>query len=87
MANLDFIGFINANIGLTNAKKLALLNDFCEQNNYQTMIVDPDGNSIPNPQTKQEFANEKLNNFLRESVNQIRKKRSQDAATYETLTY
>lgn len=33
-----------------------ILDGICEDNNYQSTIVDAEGNSIPNPETKAQFA-------------------------------
>lgn len=82
---LDYVGFINQNTSLNAAKKQAFLDDFCEQYNYQDQIEDDDLNLIPNPVTKKDFANEKIDRFLRETVNVIRRKRVEKATTFEEL--
>jgi hypothetical protein len=86
---LDFIQFINDNANLTAAKKTALLDDFCEQYGYQETIEnpqDPDGDPIPNPVSKKDFANQKITDYLVQSINAIRKKTAEEAVDFTELT-
>lgn len=41
---------------------------FCYQNNYQDKITDIEGNEIDNPQTKLDFAKDKLSDFMRQTI-------------------
>ncbi len=82
---LDFIAFINQNISLSAAKKQAMLSDFCEQYGYQEEIDDGEGELVPNPISKVEFANERIESFIRETVNATRIRRAKEAAIIEEL--
>lgn len=82
---LDFIGFISDNVALSTDQKLALLEDFCDQYNYEEIVEDEEGNEIPNPESRRHFANRQITRFLRESVNATRRQRAADAAKYEEL--
>ena len=80
---MDFIKYINDNWNVSTAKKIAFLNDFCGQYGYQE--VDDEG--IPNPQTRKEFANEKVIAFFKGAVNSHRKKVVEEATKYEELNF
>ena len=80
---LDFIGFINQNISLSAAKKQAMLSDFCEQYVYQEFIDEE--LQIPNPVSKVEFANERIEAFIRETVHAVRIRRAKEATIFEEL--
>lgn len=82
---LDFIQFINDNVSLSVAKKTALLTDFCKQYSYQETITDEEGNEVPNPTTKQQFANQKFVDFVVQTVNAQRKRSAESAVEFEEL--
>lgn len=82
---LDFIAFINQNVSLSTAQKQAMLDDFCEQYGYQEEIEDFEGNLIPNPVSKVKFADERIYDFIRETVHATRIRRAKEATTFEEL--
>lgn len=84
---LDFIKFINDTAtNLTVAKKAALLADFCEVFQYQEQLQNPiTGEMYPNPQTKKEFANEKIQSFIIQNVHELRRRKAEESAAYEKL--
>ena len=82
---LDFVGFINDNWSAPVAKKVALLNDFCAYYGYEETVLDPDGNPIPNPVSKQEFANMNIADYIRQSVNSTRLRVAVDAVVIDEL--
>lgn len=47
-------------------KATVLIDAFAEHFNYQVTIIDENGKSIPNPQSKKEFALEKLKKFIQD---------------------
>ena len=81
---LDFIAFINQNVSLSAAQKQAMLNDFCEQYGYDEEI-EIGGELIPNPVSKVEFANERIEAFIRETVHATRIRRAKEATKFEEL--
>lgn len=83
---LDYIQFINDNSNLTSQQKTDLLFDFCDQYGYQETVVDQDtGEEIQNPTTRKEFANQKITDYLIQTVNTVRIKRAKAAADYTEL--
>ena len=85
---LDIIQHISDNVNLSVAKKIALLDDFCGQYSYQETIpdpADPEGPEIPNPQSKKSFANEKIEDYIKQTISAYRKKIAEQAATFEEL--
>jgi hypothetical protein len=62
-----------------------MLDDFCEQYDYEEFIDDGTGGSIPNPQSKSDFANEQITRFIRESVHAARLTAGREAITIEEL--
>ncbi len=57
-------------ITIPNAQLTRVANAVATQHGYQAEVPDPDnpGQTIPNPQTKADFAREVLMRFLRETV-------------------
>ncbi len=80
---LDFIAFINQNISLSAANKQAMLDDFVAQYRYPEFLDEEQ--QIPNPISKAEFANSKIEQFIRETVHAIRHRRANEATTIEDL--
>jgi hypothetical protein len=75
---LDFIGFINNNTpGLTAKQKADMLSDFCLRFSEIVPIT---------TNLQKEFANERIQTFIVQAVHEVRRRRAQDAATYEELT-
>ena len=62
-----------------NEAKQSVIDDFCAAYEYQATVPDParPGQTIPNPQSQQEFFNDQLRRFIREV---IRGQRVQTAA-------
>jgi hypothetical protein len=82
---LNFVKFINDNTpNLTAAKRKDMLDDLAESFRYKTM-VEVDGASIPNPQSKADFVNERLTNYIKTRVKNARIERSERAITVEEL--
>ena len=66
---LLFAGQVSAasiTITIPDGKANAIIDAFATQYNYQDEIGDEDGNMIPNPQTKKQFALEVIKSFVRE---------------------
>lgn len=82
---LDFIGFINDNVNLPAAKKVALLDDFCAQYNYQVTIPGVDGLPIPNPESRQQFANHQIGRYIRDVVNATRRIEAIESIIFDEL--
>ena len=84
---MDIIGYISDNVSLTAEKKTAMLDSFCEQYSYQEMVGDPEdeGETIPNPISKKDFANEKIEKFVVDTVNAARLKVGRNAVKIEEL--
>ena len=63
-----------------NAAKQSVIDDFCAAYGYQATIADParPGQTIPNPQSQQDFFNDQLRRYIREV---IRGQRVQAAAS------
>lgn len=66
---LNFAQFINDNTDFSASKKQEMLDKFCGQYNYQEEIEDENGDMIPNPVTKVQFFNEKVEEFIRQTIN------------------
>lgn len=86
MANLDFKTFVSDNVDLTSAKKIALLDDFVLQYGYEENIDDGEGGTIPNPVTKTETFNQKVTDFIVQTINAQRLKVARDAASITEQT-
>lgn len=84
---MDFIEFINTEWEASATKKQALLDDFCEHLGYQKTVGTEDGNPIPNPVTKKEFANERIARYIIETVNVIRKRNAEKSVSFEELSF
>jgi hypothetical protein len=84
---LNFVQFINDNTSnLTVAKRKELLQDLAESFQYKTEIEDPStGLLIPNPQNMSEFVNEKLTNYIKVRINNVRLERSIKSITIENI--
>ena len=81
---LDFIGFINEGWEATNEKKLTMLDSFVYQYGYRDE-VEVDGEMVENPVTKKEFANEKIRDYIVQTVNAYRKQEAEAVVEYEEL--
>lgn len=78
---IDIIGYLNGVINLTDDEKQAMLDDFCDRHGYtEQMSVQP------NPVSKREYANKVIKNFIEDSVDSVRKRRAEAAATYDSIT-
>jgi hypothetical protein len=76
---LDFIGFINANTpGLSAQKKLTMLYDFCDNFNG----ISPTGTSVAQQVV---FANERIQSFIIQCVEETRKVRAEKVVEIEKL--
>lgn len=85
MADLNFMKFISDNVDLAAEKKVALLEDFCAQYGWTEFLIDNDGNEVPNPVSRTDFANQKVTQFFIQSINAARRKRAEEAVTIEEL--
>lgn len=79
---MDFVGFINSEWTASGAKKLAMLNDFTQQQGYQEEI-----GGEPNPMTRKDFANQEITRFIVKNVNATRKGRAESLVIFEELTF
>jgi hypothetical protein len=78
---IDIIGHINQEVtSLTAQQKKDMLDDLVSYFGYQETI---DGE--PNPVNKKEFANNKIEEFIKDRVKSVRKKRAEQQVTYEEL--
>lgn len=83
---LDFVKFISDNTTLTIAKQKDMLNDLAESFQYKDEVIDNEtGRTIPNPQSKKDFVNEKINYWIKVRVRGVRQERAQRAAVIEEL--
>jgi len=83
---LDIIGYINDNVtNLTTEQKLAMMDDICYAFDYREEVSDEDGNMIPNPITKKEWANRHIIIKIVGIVNLARMKKARDAIAFEEL--
>jgi hypothetical protein len=83
---LDIIGHINQEaVNLTTQQKLKMLDDYASYFGYSDTLEDGDGNTIPNPETKKEFANRMIEKHIRDIVKSVRKRRAEAQVTYEEL--
>ena len=83
---MDFISYMLTQepvLSLTGTQKTAMLNDYCSYFNYQTTITDSNGDPIPNPESKTEFANRMIGRDIKSKINATRKIAAEAAATYE----
>lgn len=88
MAAPNIVGFIDDWMvaeAWSLADRQAFLDDFTSQYNYQEMVDDGMGGTIPNPVSKSEFANSKSVLFHVRTVNAWRNNVARDAATYIPL--
>jgi len=83
---LDFIGFIDANCGLPTDEKVTMLDDFCAQYSYRDTVTGEDGREIPNPTTKRDFANQRIRDFIVQTVNAHRIGKARAAVEYDTFS-
>lgn len=85
----NYVGFINGEWSATAAKKTAMLADFCYQYGYEDNIPDPASEdpeaTIPNPVSKTSFANDKIEQYIIQTVNAYRKDVAEAAASFEEL--
>ena len=77
---IDIIGFISGEVSLDTDQKVALLDDFCSQYGYQEEIE-----GEPNPVSKKDFANSKITNYIKETVNAYRKTEAEKATSFTEL--
>lgn len=79
---LDFISCIGSNVSLTAAKKLEMLEDFALASGYS--LTDEAGN--PTEETKKDFANRMIKQFIINRVNSYRKSKAEKVITFEELS-
>jgi len=85
---MDIIGFISTQepvASWTNAKKIAMLDDYVSYYGYQETIINEQGEEIANPQSKKEFANEKLMQEIIHKVSAVRRRVAENAVVVEEL--
>jgi hypothetical protein len=83
---LDIMGHINQEVtSLTLQQKQDMLNDYVSYFGYSDTLEDAQGNTIPNPETKKEFANRMIEKHIRDIVKSVRKRRAEAQVTYEEL--
>lgn len=65
-----------------NAAKQSVIADFCDAYGYQATVPDPArlGQTIPNPQSQQEFFNDQLRRYIREVIRGQRVQAAADSA-------
>jgi len=68
MAIFDFIGYINTTSSATAAQKAKFLDDFCYGLGYVDTMQDTSGATIPNPETRTQFANRAILEWLKSVV-------------------
>ena len=68
MVTLDFIGYINATSSANAAEKGHFLDDLCYSLGYSDTVVAASGETIPNPETKRDFANRAVMEWLKATV-------------------
>jgi hypothetical protein len=83
----NFVNFINTNWSANAAVKLRFLNDFCAEYGYRETIEDENGDPIPNPVTRQEFANETIQRLIVGVVNGYRKRQAVEEVAYDVLNF
>ena len=74
---LNFSGFISANVPWTTTEKVAFLDDFCGRWHYET--------EKKIGESKAQFLNRKVAEYLTRSVNQQRKWAAEKVVAYEAL--
>ena len=88
---IDIVGFMLTQEPVkswTAAKKLALLDRFCKARGYQETIgVDENGEAIPNPQTKKEFVNTDILNYIKTMFDSDSRTEAVAELSYETVTF
>ena len=83
---VDIIGYLNTQLTDWSAqKKQDMLDDFCSQYNYEDMVDDGEGGEIENPVSKKMFANQKIVEFIKGTVNAYRAKKAREEAQYDEL--
>ena len=82
---LDYVSFINSNVTWDNDKKLRMLNGFVYQYSYQDEIEDEEGDLIPNPVSKVDFANQQIERFIRENIKAWEANQDAEAARLATI--
>jgi len=82
---LDFIGFIVENTSLTSDEKTDMLDDFCRAYGYEKTLDNGEEGIIPNPVTKKEFANERINDYIKKVVNTARRTAAEEAIEIKEL--
>lgn len=74
------MSILNLGVTVPDAQATAILDDFVAYHGYQATIKDAEGNDIPNPQTKAQFAKAKVVSFVRESIKSFRANASANSA-------
>ena len=77
---------LNLNVTVPDAQATDILNDFCVYQGYKSIIKDDQGNEIPNPQTKAQFAKAVIANFVKESIKSYRANASAEIARLAKIT-
>jgi hypothetical protein len=78
---LNFVGYINTTSSASTAEKSRFLDDFCYGLGYSDTMKDIAGNTVPNPETKAQFANRAIMEWLKATV-----KARRYAIAYEVVT-
>ena len=84
---IDFIGFINATVpvGWSDEKKLRLRESFIRQNGYEDMIHDNEGDWVPNPVSKTDWANRAIQEWIVSCIKAWEAKEDAEAARLATI--
>lgn len=69
---IDIFGLIEKSWDATIDQKIAALNDFCDQLQYCDQVLEENGETVPNPETKKQFANRKTLEYISDTVNKRR---------------
>ena len=72
-------------ITIPNAQLNRVVNSVCSLRGYQDNILDIDGNSTPNPETRQQFARRQLIEFLKDHVRSFEAQRDSELARINAI--
>lgn len=76
---LDFIGFINSTSDLSDIQQTMMLDDFCDRYGFiEDLENDPE-------LTKREFANQKITEFIQQTVDSQRRKQEEKVIKINSL--
>ena len=84
---LNFMKFINENTAFSQEEKIKLLDDFCYSLGYMEMInnEDIDLPHIQNPESKVDFANRMISNYIKYNVEKYRRKEAEKIAALNLI--